>query len=220
MLSVEKTVGTGPECPASIPPEFRYIVDLVEPGSRVLDLGCGCGDLLKVLQVEKRVRAQGIDVSEEMIKECVAKGLFVFHGDLDEGLADFNDQSVDYLIATNTLQVLHRPAFLLKEMARVGRRCIVSVPNFAHWRVRAQLFFRGIMPKSPRLPYEWYDSPNIHHTTIKDFRLFCRNNGLELLKEIALRTLPDGGCRPVRILPNLLADYAIFMFRASAGVKE
>jgi len=192
-------------------------VDLVEPGSHVLDLGCGSGDLLKALQVEKRVRAEGIDVSEEMIKACVAKGLFVFHGDLDEGLADFNDQSVDYLIATNTLQVLHRPAFLLREMARVGRRCIVSVPNFAHWRVRSQLFFRGIMPKTPRLPYEWYDSPNIHHTTIKDFRLFCKQNGLKVLKEIDLLTLPDGRCRTVRFLPNLFADYAIFMFQGVAS---
>lgn len=202
-----------------LPDEFQYIVDLVEPGSHVLDLGCGSGQLLKALQAEKRVRAQGVDVSEEMIRACVGKGLFVFHGDLNEGLADFNDQSVDYLIATNTLQVLHRPAFLLKEMARVGRKCIVSVPNFSFWRVRAQLFFRGVMPKSPRLPYEWYDSPNIHHTTIKDFRLFCKRNGFKLLKEIDLRTLPNGRCRPVRILPTLLADYAIFMFQGVAPVN-
>lgn len=203
-----------------LPFEYRYIIGLVEPGSHVLDLGCGSGELLHALQVLKRVRAQGIDVSEEMIKACVGKGLFVFHGDLNEGLADFNDQSVDYLIATNTLQVLHRPAFLLNEMARVGRRCIVSVPNFAYWHVRTHLFFNGTMPKSPRLPYEWYDSPNIHHTTIKDFRIFCKQNGLKLLKEVALRSLAGGECKPVRLLPNLLADYAIFMFEGAATVNE
>jgi methionine biosynthesis protein MetW len=206
---------------STVPPaEYQYIIDLVEPGSRVLDLGCGSGELLKALQVEKRVRAEGIEVSEELIRDCVAKGLFVFHGDLDEGLADFNDQSVDYVIATNTLQVLHRPAFLLKEMARVGRNCIVSVPNFAYWRVRTELLLRGSMPRSPRLPYEWYDSPNIHHTTIKDFRAFCKRNELKLLRETDLRTLPDGSCQIVRFLPNLFADYAIFMFQGVAPVTE
>lgn len=194
-----------------IPPEFRHIVDLVEPGSYVLDLGCGTGALLKALQVEKQVRAQGIDVSEDAIQACIAKGLFVYHGDLDEGLADFNDQSVDYVIATNTLQVLHKPAYLIQEMARVGKKCIVSVPNFAHWRVRSQLFFGGIMPKTGRLPYQWYDSPNIHHTTITDVRQFCKGNGIKILREIDVKTQDERTCNIVRILPNLMADYAIFM---------
>jgi len=194
-----------------VPPEYRFIIDLVEPRSHVLDLGCGTGVLLKALQTEKQVRAQGIDLSEDAIQACVAKGLFVYHGDLDEGLADLNDQSVDYVIATSTLQVLHRPHFLIKEMARVGRRCIVSVPNFAHWRIRSQLFFKGIMPKTSRIPYEWYDSPNIHHTTIKDFRQFCKRNGIKILREIALKTHDNRACSVVRFHPNLLADYAIFM---------
>ena len=203
-----------------LPPEFKFIIDLIEPRSYVLDLGCGTGVLLKALQVEKQVRAQGIELSEDAIQACIAKGLFVYHGDLDEGLADFNDQSVDYVIATNTLQVLHRPAFLIQEMSRVGKRCIISVPNFAHWRIRCQLFFRGIMPKTARIPYEWYDSPNIHHTTIKDFRRFCKASGIRILREIALKTYDDRACSIVRFCPNLFADYAIFMIEGRRAGEQ
>jgi methionine biosynthesis protein MetW len=191
-------------------PEYRFIVEMVEPRSHVLDLGCGSGELLQALQEEKQVRAQGIELAEDAVQSCVAKGLFVYHGDLDEGLADFNDQSVDYVIATNTLQVLHRPAFLIQEMARVGKRCIISVPNFAFWRVRWQLLSRGVMPKNSRLPYEWYDSPNIHLTTIKDFRNFCRTSDIRIIQEIFLKTSEDH-CKVVKTMPNLCSDYAIFM---------
>src|SRR4030042_262108 len=141
-------------------PEHKVIIDLVEEGSRVMDVGCGEGDLLKALKDIKHVRAEGIDLSEDAIQACVAKGLFnVHHGDLDEGLADYQDKSVDYVILTNTIQVLHRPLLLIKEMARVGKKCIISFPNFGYWAIRLQLLFRGRMPKSSRLPYEWYDSP-------------------------------------------------------------
>ncbi len=193
-------------------PEHRIIVDLVEPGARVLDLGCGSGDLLKALQVEKRVRAEGVELSQECIQACVEKGLFsVHHGDLDEGLAEYADGAVDYVILTNTIQALHRPSFLIQEMARVGRKCIISFPNFAHWSIRAQLFFRGQMPKSPRLPYEWYDSPNIHLTTLADFRRFCTILRLTVVRELALRTVSEDRCRRISLLPNLLADAAIFV---------
>lgn len=194
-----------------LPPEHRLIVQLVAPGARVLDLGCGDGDLLKALQTEKQVRAEGVELSEACIQACVAKGLFSVHqGDLDEGLAEYADQSVDYVVLTNTIQVLHRPLLLLREMARVGKQCIVTFPNFGHWPLRGQLFFRGRMPKSHRLPYEWYDTPNIRLLTIHDFRVFCREAGLRVLQEIALRT--DGSrARPVRFLPNLRADAAVFV---------
>ena len=191
-------------------PEFRYILDLVEPGSRVLDLGCGEGLLLKALQRERRARVQGIEFSDTAIQECVEKGLFVYHGDLDEGLADFNDQSVDYVILTSTIQVLHRPDYLIKEAARVGRKCIISVPNFGYWKVRLQLLLLGIMPKTKNLPYEWYDSPNIHLTTIKDFRRFCRTNQLRILSETDL-ILGERRCRRVRLSANFRADYGIFL---------
>ena len=193
-------------------PEHKLIIGLVEEGSRVMDLGCGGGDLLKALKVLKNVRAEGIELSEEYIQACVAKGLFnIHHGDLDEGLADYADKSVDYVVLTNTIQVLHRPLFLIKEMARVGKKCIISFPNFGHWSIRFQLLLKGRMPKSPRLPYEWYDTPNIHLTTIADFHDFCRIAGLKILKEILLCTTGEGQSKVVRFLPNLFADAAIFM---------
>jgi methionine biosynthesis protein MetW len=197
-------------------PEFRYIIDMVEPGSRVLDLGCGEGHLLKALQIEKRARVQGIELSDTAIQECVAKGLFVYHGDLDEGLADFNDNSVDYVILTSTIQVLHRPDFLILEAARVGRQCIISIPNFAYWRARFQLAICGVMPKTRSLPYEWYNTPNIHLTTIRDFRRFCRERGLLIRRETDL-VLGQHSARRIRVWPNFFADYAIFLIEKKQG---
>jgi len=126
-------------------------------------------------------------------------------------LADYPDKSVDYVISTNTIQVLHRPMVLIREMARVGKRCIVSFPNFAHWPARLQLALKGHMPKTPKLPYEWYETLNIHLTTLHDFRDFCRKAGLKVLREIPLRTSAPGKCTEVRLLPNLRADTAIFV---------
>lgn len=193
-------------------PEYRLIIDLIEEGSRVLDLGCGEGDLLLALKVLKKARAEGIELSESCIQACVAKGLFsVNQGNLDEGLAEYPDKSVDYVISTNTIQVLHKPILLIREMARVGRRCIVSFPNFAHWRVRSQLLVKGRMPKTVRLPQEWYETVNIHLTTLADFRSFCRKAEMKVLREIPLRTSASGKCTEVKFLPNLRADAAIFV---------
>jgi methionine biosynthesis protein MetW len=200
-------------------PEHRVIMNLITEGSRVLDLGCGEGDLLLALKVEKKVRAEGIELSEACIQACVAKGLFnVHHGDLDVGLADYPNQSVDDVILTNTIQVLHRPLLLIREMARVGKRCIVSFPNFAHWPVRWQLFSRGRMPKTGKLPYEWYETLNIHLTTICDFRQFCGKAGLNIVQEIPLRTSVPGRQSAVRFLPNLRADSAIFVLEAGPAL--
>ena len=193
-------------------PEFEQIVDLVEPGSRVLDLGCGEGTLLKALQERKRARVQGIELSDTAIQACVAKGLFVYHGDLDEGLADFNDQSVDYVILTSTIQALRRPDFLITEAARVGRKSVISIPNFAYWRMRFQLAFKGVMPVTKALPYEWYDTPNIHLTTIKDFRRFCREHDLTILKETNL-VIGSGRLRRVPFAANFFADYGLFLIK-------
>lgn len=196
-------------CP---PQDFRHIIDLVTPNSSVLDLGCGNGDLLAALIQEKQVKAQGIELSEQCLQACVGRGLTnIIHGDLDQGLADYADQSVDYVILTNTLQVLHRPLLLIQEMARVGRKCIVSLPNFAHWTARLQLGFGGRMPKTSRLPYEWYETPNIHLTTLKDFRDFLQVAGLRLLKETPLRTDGAGRCQVVRLWPDLRAEAGLFL---------
>jgi len=194
-------------CP---PSDFRHIINLVTPGSSVLDLGCGEGELLALLIRERQVRGSGL--AEECIQACVSRGLTnIVHGDLDEGLADYADKSVDYVILANTLQVLHRPLQLIREMARVGRQCLISIPNFAHWSARLQLALTGRMPRTPRLPYEWYDTPNIHLTTLKDFRDLCRTANLRILREIPLRTDDRGQAHLVRWWPNLLADAAIFV---------
>jgi methionine biosynthesis protein MetW len=198
-------------------PEHQVIIDLVEEGSRVLDLGCGDGDLLLALKVRKKVRPEGIELSEACIQSCVAKGLFsVHHGDLDEGLADYPDKSIDDVILTNTIQVLHQPMLLIREMARVGKRCIVSFPNFAHWPVRWQLFRHGRMPKTGTLPHEWYETTNIHLTTIVDFREFCQKAALKILQEIPLHSSEVGRPAIVRFLPNLRADSAIFVLEGGA----
>jgi methionine biosynthesis protein MetW len=211
-MSSEELYLQDDEITVRLAPEHKLIIDLIEDGARVMDLGCGDGDLLRALKSLKHVRAEGIELSEERIQACVAKGLFnIHHGDLDEGLADYADQSVDYVIMTNTLQVLHRPMLLIQEMARVGKKCIISFPNFAHWSVRFQLFLNGRMPKGSRIPYEWYDTPNIHLTTIADFRDFCGQAGLRILKELPLSTGGPGGCKVIKMLPNLLADEAIFI---------
>ncbi len=193
-------------------PEFHYIIDLVDPGSSVLDLGCGEGELMKSLQERKRARVQGIELSDTAVQACVEKGLFVYHGDLDEGLADFNDHSIDYVILTSTIQVLQRPDLLIREAARVGKKAIISVPNFGYWRVRFQLMFEGVMPRTSNLPYEWYDTPNIHLTTISDFRRFCREHDLTIVAETTL-VMGRHDCRPVRFLPNFFADYGIFVLQ-------
>jgi len=204
---------SGPLAPGRrLSPEDRLIIDLIEPGSRILDLGCGEGDLMLALEGEKQVHAEGIELSQECIQACVAKGLSnVHHGDLDSGLANYADGSMDYVILTNTIQVLHKPLFLIQEMARVGRKCIVSFPNFAHWRSRLQLVLTGRMPRTSRLPFEWHDSPNIHLTTIADFRKLCRQANLKILREIALQTRTDGSYFRTGFWPNLLADEAVFL---------
>jgi methionine biosynthesis protein MetW len=181
----------------------------VPEDATVLDLACGDGQLLDELVREKRVRGSGVDIDNQAIEACVAKGLSVFHGDLDEGLADFSDGSHDVVILSLSLQQLRRPRMIVREMVRVGRVAIVSFPNFAHWSVRAQLFFQGRMPVSAQLPYQWWDTPNIHLCTIRDFRTLCREEGLSIEHEVYLRAL-DAPPPSHQALPNLMARVGIF----------
>jgi methionine biosynthesis protein MetW len=186
--------------------DHRVIFDIVEPGAKVLDLGCGDGDLLALLVREKQVRAQGIELSEEAIYRCVQKGMSVFHGDLDSGLDEYPDQSFDYIILNQSLQEVKKVHFLIDEALRVGRKVIVGFPNFGHWRVRWALALRGRTPVTEALPHYWYDSPNLHFLTIEDFRDFCRDRRIEVLKSVYL-----GEKKPLAWVPNLLASNAIFV---------
>lgn len=188
--------------------DYKIIADLVPQGATLLDLGCGDGDLLSYLIATKQVRGSGVDISPAAVEACVARGLSVFHGDLDEGLADYQDGSFDVVSLSFSLQQLRRPRLVVREMARVGRQIIVSFPNFAYWTIRLHLALRGRMPVSKELPYQWYDTPNIHLCTLRDFRCLCREEGLRIEHEYYLHTFE----RPAADLhwPNLTARIAIF----------
>ena len=189
--------------------DYKLIQDMVPDGATVLDLACGDGELLADLIAAKHVRGSGVEIDQAAVEKCIGRGLSVFHGDLDAGLADFSDQSHDVVILSLSLQQLRRPRMIVREMVRVGRLAIVSFPNFAHWSMRRQLLMDGRMPVTRDLPFQWWDTPNIHLCTIQDFRALCRAEGLRIDRELYLRSMdrPAPG-RPV--LPNLLARIAIF----------
>lgn len=188
--------------------DYQLIEDMVPEGATVLDLGCGDGELLAELVQKRHVRGSGVDNSPSAVEACVARGLSVFHGDLDEGLADFDDGSFDVVILSFSLQQLHKPRLVVREMARVGKLVLVSFPNFAHWWARLQLFVLGRMPISKELPYQWYDTPNIHLCTIRDFRTLCAHEGLEVERELYLHSFERPA--PHLRLPNLTARIALF----------
>ena len=148
---------------------------MVEPGSRVLDVGCGDGALLALLRDRRGVDGRGIELSREGVSDCLAKGLPVIQGDADTDLADYPDDAFDYVILSQTIQATRQPRVVLEHLLRIGRRAIVSFPNFGHWRVRFELALRGRMPVTENLPYSWYDTPNIHFCTIRDFVELCRD---------------------------------------------
>ncbi len=197
-------------------PDLRLITQLVPHGSRVLDLGCGDGSLLAHLRDERGCTVRGVEVDHADIAAAISQGLSVVENDLDLGLSGYRDQTFDIVVLSQTLQVVRRPAFVLREMLRVGERGIVSFPNFGYWRIRGYLASRGRMPVSRSIPYSWYDTPNIHHTTLKDFRDFVDANGARVEQEIPLLTgnwhRPD--IRRVGFVPNLFADTAVAVVRS------
>lgn len=163
--------------------DFKYykrIIDSIDPQAKVLDLGCGDGALLLALREQKQVTCYGIEIDFENILACVKKGLSVYQGNIDEGLSEFSDHSYDYVILSHTLQQIHKPLFVLSEMLRVGKKAIVSFPNFGYWKVRVQLALTGFTPKTTSLPYEWYDTPNIRVLTIHDFKTLCYKEGIQV----------------------------------------
>ncbi len=193
--------------------DLDLVAQMISPGTRVLDLGCGDGDLLAELIERRGCRGQGVEVSREALHACVERGVPVVEADIDRGLPEFEDGSFDVVVLSQTLQAVRRPRVVLREMTRVGRLGIVSFPNFGHWRLRAQLLARGRMPVTRTLPYRWYETPNIHLCTIRDFEALARAESLTLL---ARRLLDAAGCAaPPRAArrPNLLAAGAAYLLR-------
>jgi methionine biosynthesis protein MetW len=192
--------------------DLQVIASWISPGSRVLDLGCGNGDLLYYLQREKQVHGTGIELSESKVARCIERGLTVLQGDFQEEVHDYPDLSFDFVILSQTLQQIMEPKKLIPELLRVGRRVIVSFPNFGHWLVRTQVLFTGHAPVTDQLPYEWYDTPNIRVITIKDFKRFLRMAGIRLAREVAINTHHhDREGHIVTYLTNLRATYGIMM---------
>lgn len=192
--------------------DLQIIASWIEPGSRVLDLGCGAGDLLKFLITHKQVTGSGIEHDEDKVAECIAKGLSVLQGDINDEVLDYPDNTFDYVILSQTLQQVYEPDTLIRSMMRIGKRGIVSFPNFSHWGIRLQLLLSGYAPISRQLPYEWYDTPNIRVITIKDFRKFTHGVGFTILKEVAINTQSENRFgKVIKFLPNLRATYGIFL---------
>ncbi len=191
--------------------DLAIISEWIEPGSRVLDLGCGDGKLLRHLQETRGVSGYGLEIDADNVAACVRNGVNVLQTDLDAGLSDFDPDSFDYVVMTQTLQAVNYPHLLIDEMLRVGRQGIITFPNFGHWRLRYYLALKGRMPMSGALPHTWYDTPNIHLCTIKDFEALCREKRLRILQRHVLDHAHRARALS-RVLPNVLAEVAMYRF--------
>lgn len=190
-------------------PDLAVISEWIEPRSRILDLGCGDGTLLDHLARTRQVRGYGLEIDPAKLSACVARGVNVIQADVDDGLRDFATDSFDYVVLTQTLQALARPDLALTEILRVGRKAIVTFPNFGHWRVRLQLM-AGRMPLTPSLPDEWYDTPNIHLCTVNDFEALCESRRWTRLRRSLLDSALRQGKR-ITVWPNLLTEVAVYL---------
>jgi methionine biosynthesis protein MetW len=188
--------------------DFAIIGDIVEPNSKVLDLGCGEGELLEWLAQNKGVDARGVEISGTKVQRAIARGVSAYQGDIDEVLEDYSDHAFDYVILSQTLQETRNPLKVLRDMLRVGRRAIVAFPNFGHWSVRLSLLFTGRAPKTPLFPNEWFDSPNVHVLTVDDFDQLVHKEGFTVERCYFI-----AGRHRITVLPNLLAEEALYLVR-------
>ena len=187
-------------------PDHQLILEMIEPDSHVLDLGCGDGELLSLLMKRNHCRATGIEIDEKAIYKCIEHGVTVSHGDIDSGLEDYGDQRFDYVILNESLQEILNPQKVIREALRVGKKVIVGIPNFCHISARLQIFFLGKVPVTKGLPYKWYNTPNLRFLSIKDFRQFCAERGIIVERERAI-----GASQEVFFARNLFAYAAIFL---------
>ena len=205
----------------TLPLEYGVLLEWIEAGASVLDLGCGDGELLSLLVREKKVKAQGIEIDDQAIHRCVARGLSVFHQDIDDGLSEYGDLSFNYVILNQSFQQVRKPDVVLTEALRVSEKVIISFPNFAHYHGRVQIFFKGRAPITPSLPYEWHDTPNLHFLSVRDFMEYCEQRDITMERSSFV-----GKDRRIKLLPNLFALIGIFLISkrsvkpASSLLKE
>lgn len=189
--------------------DHKIILDWIKPNTRVLDLGCGDGTLLKLLNEKKHTRSYGIDIDEENILQCVRNNVSVIDQDIEKGLSNFDDKSFDTVIMSHAIQTLQYPDKALLEMLRIGRECIITFPNFGHWKARVQLAWNGRMPVSDILPFEWYNTPNIHFCTFRDFELLSQDMQATILNREVVATKSFGRSLQ-RLHPNLFGETALY----------
>jgi len=192
--------------------EFKVISDLIEKKSRALDVGCGDGNLMEYLLQNKTTDIRGLEISKEKVQNCLSKGLTVIEGDAENDLKQFPNKSFDYAILSQTLQAFLNPEIVIKELLRVGKRAIVTIPNFGHWKVRINLMIKGTMPVTKSLPNEWYNTPNLHMCTIQDFYNFCKKRNIKIYKSLSLNgeKISNIGISNLKF-KNLISELGIFL---------